>query len=44
MDIQQAMGAPKSRGPEAHAFLSRFVEDMKANGFVAASIQRHGTL
>lgn len=44
MDIQQAMGTPKSRGPEAHAFLSQFVEDMKANGFVAASIQRHGTL
>jgi len=44
MDIQQAMGTPKSRGLEAHAFLSQFVEDMKANGFVAASIQRHGTL
>jgi len=44
MDIQQAMGMPKSRGPDAHAFLSQFVEDMKASGFVAASIQRHGTL
>ncbi|NBW77754.1 MAG: ABC transporter substrate-binding protein [Betaproteobacteria bacterium] len=44
MDIQQAMGTPKSRGSDAHAFLSQFVEDMKANGFVAASIQRHGTL
>ena len=44
MDIQQAMGTPKSRGSDALAFLSQFVEDMKANGFVAASIQRHGTL
>ena len=44
MDIQQAMGTPKSRGLEAHAFLSQFVEDMMASGFVAASIQRHGTL
>jgi polar amino acid transport system substrate-binding protein len=42
MVIQQAMGTPKSRGVEAAAFLARFVEDMKAGGFVAAALQRHG--
>jgi polar amino acid transport system substrate-binding protein len=42
MVIQQAMGTPKSRGVEASAFLARFVEDMKAGGFVAAALQRHG--
>jgi len=42
MVIQQAMGTPKSRGAEAPAFLARFVEDMKATGFVAASLARHG--
>jgi polar amino acid transport system substrate-binding protein len=42
MVIQQAMGTPKSRGPDAAAFLARFVEDMKAGGFVAAALQRHG--
>lgn len=41
MVIQQAMGAPKSRGPEAAAFLARFVEAMKASGFVADALQRH---
>jgi polar amino acid transport system substrate-binding protein len=42
MVIQQAMGTPKSRGPEADAYLARFVEDMKVSGFVAASLERHG--
>jgi polar amino acid transport system substrate-binding protein len=41
MVIQQAMGTPKSRGPEAAAFLVQFVEDMKASGFVADALQRH---
>ena len=41
MLIQQAMGVPKSRGSEAAAFLSAFVERMKASGFVAAALQRH---
>ena len=41
MVIQQAMGTPKSRGAEASDFLSRFVEDMKAEGFVAAALERH---
>ena len=42
MVIQQAMGTPKSRGPEAAAFLSQFVETMKATGFVADVLRRHG--
>jgi polar amino acid transport system substrate-binding protein len=41
MLIQQAMGTPRSRGGEAAAFLSGFVEEMKARGFVAAALARH---
>jgi polar amino acid transport system substrate-binding protein len=41
MVIQQAMGTPKSRGDAATAFLARFVEEMKASGFVAAALERH---
>jgi polar amino acid transport system substrate-binding protein len=41
MVIQQAMGIPRSRGPEAAAFVSAFVEEMKSTGFVAASMSRH---
>jgi polar amino acid transport system substrate-binding protein len=42
MVIQQAMGTPKTRGDEAAAFLARFVEHMKASGFVADALARHG--
>ena len=42
MVIQQAMGLPKSRGDEAAAYLAKFVEDMKASGFVADALKRHG--
>ncbi len=42
MLIQQAMGMPKGRGTEAIHFLGWFVEDMKAQGFVAEALQRHG--
>jgi polar amino acid transport system substrate-binding protein len=42
MVIQQAMGVPKSRGREAAALLEQFVEEMKASGFVADALQRHG--
>jgi polar amino acid transport system substrate-binding protein len=41
MVIQQAMGLPKSRGSAATEYLRRFVEEMKASGFVADSLQRH---
>jgi polar amino acid transport system substrate-binding protein len=42
MVIQQAMGTPKSRGANAQVVLAQFVESMKANGFVAESLKRHG--
>jgi polar amino acid transport system substrate-binding protein len=42
MVIQQAMGTPKSRGEQAAAFLAQFVEEMKASGFVADALVRHG--
>ncbi|MDM9559630.1 ABC transporter substrate-binding protein [Bordetella petrii] len=42
MTIRQAMGTPKSRGPAAAAALAAFVEDMKAGGFVAQALRRHG--
>lgn len=41
MVIQQAMGLPKGREAGAR-YLSAFVEDMKASGFVAAALARHG--
>jgi polar amino acid transport system substrate-binding protein len=40
--IQQAMGTPKSRGNASADVLRQFVEDVKASGFVAASLARHG--
>jgi len=42
MVIQQAMGTPASRGAEAQALLAAFVEEMKASGFVADALARHG--
>jgi polar amino acid transport system substrate-binding protein len=41
MVIQQAMGCPDSRGAEAQALLSQFVEQMKSSEFVANSLIRH---
>ncbi len=41
MLIQQAMGVPKGREAAAR-YVSAFVEDMKASGFIAAALQRHG--
>jgi polar amino acid transport system substrate-binding protein len=42
MVIQQAMGLPKGRSPEAVAYLKAFVEEMKSSGFVAQALHRHG--
>jgi len=42
MVIQQAMGTPASRGDDARAALADFVEQMKAGGFVADALSRHG--
>ena len=41
MTIRQAMGLPKTRGPEAAVFLARFVEEAKQSGFVSDAIRRH---
>jgi polar amino acid transport system substrate-binding protein len=42
MVIQQAMGCAKGRGDAAGEFLAGFVEEMKASGFVAHALARHG--
>ncbi|MFZ9298269.1 MAG: ABC transporter substrate-binding protein [Hylemonella sp.] len=42
MVIRQAMGTPRSRGDAAADYLQAFVQEMKASGFVADSLQRHG--
>ena len=41
MVIEQAMAVPKGR-LAAQAWLSAFIEEMKASGFVADSLRRHG--
>jgi polar amino acid transport system substrate-binding protein len=42
MVIRQAMGLPKRRGAAAAQALAAFVEEMKASGFVAEALRRHG--
>ncbi|MFJ9623173.1 ABC transporter substrate-binding protein [Streptomyces sp. NPDC101181] len=42
MVIQQAMGTPAGRGQAAQDLLAGFVEEMKAAGFVAEALKRHG--
>ena len=41
MVIEQAMGVPKGR-TAAQAWLSSYIEEMKATGFVANALARHG--
>ena len=41
MVIQQALGLPKGRDAGAR-YLTAFIEEMKASGFVAAALARHG--
>jgi polar amino acid transport system substrate-binding protein len=41
MVINQAMATPKGRTPGAR-YLAEFVEEMKASGFVASALERHG--
>ena len=41
MVIQQAIGVPKGR-KAGTGYVTVFVEDMKASGFVAAALARHG--
>ncbi len=40
MTIDQAMAIPKGRA-EGAAYLHKFVEEMKASGFIAAALKRH---
>ena len=40
MLINQAMGVPKGR-TAAQAWLSAYIEEMKARGFVGEALQRH---
>ena len=42
MVIQQAMVISQSRGPAAATLLADFVEEIKASGFVATALERHG--
>lgn len=42
MEIRQAMGVPRSRGEAAAQMLRDYVEEMKASGFVAQAMERHG--
>ena len=42
MLIRQAMGTPKTRGAEAAAYLTNFVQEMKSSGFVEQALARHG--
>ena len=42
MEIRQAMGTTRSRRPETVAYLSAFVDELKANGFVADALRRAG--
>ncbi len=42
MQIQQAVGTTKTRHPETVTFLRDLVEELKANGFVANSLQNAG--
>lgn len=42
MTIRQAIGLASGRGAEASQYLEAFVEEMKAKGFVAEALRRHG--
>ena len=39
MQIQQAVGTPKSHSPETVAYLRDVLEDLKSSGFIAASLK-----
>jgi polar amino acid transport system substrate-binding protein len=42
MTIDQAVGTPAARPAAASAYLSAFVEEIKASGFVAQALKRNG--
>ena len=41
MKMVQGMGPPKTRDAQARVYLQRFVEDVKASGFVANALKKH---
>jgi len=41
MFLEFAMGVPADRSPAALAYVSSFIEELKANGFIAAALERH---
>jgi polar amino acid transport system substrate-binding protein len=41
MTIPQAAGVPKGR-PAAARYVREFIESVKASGFVAKALERHG--
>ena len=42
MEIRQAMGTTRTRGPRTVEFLRAFIEELKATGFVADALRRSG--
>lgn len=44
MQIRQAMGTTRTRGPETVQFLRAFIEELKASGFVAGALRRANQL
>jgi polar amino acid transport system substrate-binding protein len=42
MEIQQAVGTSRAREAATVSFLHTFVEELKANGFIADSLRRSG--
>jgi polar amino acid transport system substrate-binding protein len=42
MIIEQAIGIPAARAPEAAKFIRDFVEELKASGFIGEALARHG--
>ncbi len=40
MEIRQALGTPKNRSSESLRFLRSFIEELKANGFIADALRR----
>jgi polar amino acid transport system substrate-binding protein len=40
MEIRQALGTTRTRGPETVQFLRSFIEELKASGFVADALRR----
>ena len=44
MEIRQALGTPRTRGPETVQFLRAFIEELKASGFVGDALRRANQL